>query len=192
MKDETHPLRDKLERALGGRPLQIVPQREGLVRAAVLVPLCLKDGRCHVLLIRRCQDLAHHGGEVSFPGGRVAPEDPSLEETALREACEEVGLRPQDVVVVGRLDDLVTRSRFLVTPFVGVIPYPYPFRPDGKEAEELFFLPMDYFRPERAHVEVGEEGAPIYVYHCGVCTVWGATARILRGLVELVSCGCGP
>jgi len=188
-------LRDKLRKVLDRRPLRVIPQREDLARAAVLVPLCIKDGRCHVILIRRASNLPHHAGEISFPGGRVEPQDPSLEETALREACEEVGLDPRDVEVVGRLDEIVTRSRFLITPFVGVIPYPYPLRPDGQEATEVLLLPMEYFHVDRAKVEIWQEGERlerVYFYHCGPWTVWGATAKILKGLFEIVSCGRGP
>src|SRR5512147_1452782 len=93
--------------------------------AAVLVPLLPVDGVLHVLFTRRAASLPHHQGQVAFPGGTMHPEDADLEATALREADEEVGLRPADVQLLGRLDDIETLgSRFRITPVVGVTPHP--------------------------------------------------------------------
>jgi len=94
--------------------------------AAVLVPLLLLDGEPHLLYIRRAHDLPHHRGQIAFPGGRHQAEDPTLEATALREASEEIGLAPGDVRLLGALDDTETMgSRFVITPFVAIVPYPY-------------------------------------------------------------------
>lgn len=188
-------LKVKLQQALKGRSPLELPHRRGLRRAGVLVPLCLKDGRCHILFIRRAEGLPQHAGEMSFPGGGADPQDGSIVETALREAAEEVGIRPEDVEVVGRLDDLVTRSSFLVTPIVGVIPYPYPFRLNKREATELVLLPVECFiKGDNLREEIWTEGdgtERVYFYRCGPYTIWGATAKILRHLLGLVSCEHG-
>ncbi|RLA86341.1 MAG: CoA pyrophosphatase [Deltaproteobacteria bacterium] len=178
-------LKKKLRRALFGYGTQRVA-RKGLRRAAVLVPLLLKEGSLHVLLIKRSAGLPQHAGEIAFPGGRVEPRDASPRETALREAFEEVGLDPRDVEIVGRLNEVVTRTRFLVTPFVGIVPYPYPFRADGREAERLLLLPLECFGREKA-TERPWGGQKVLFYHLGPHTVWGATAQILTELVELLT-----
>ncbi len=178
-------LKEKLRRALLGHGTRRVAQG-GLRRAAVLVPLLLKEGSLHVLLIKRSEGLPQHAGEIAFPGGRVEDRDASLRETALREASEEVGLDPRDVEIVGRLNEVVTRTRFLVTPFVGMVPYPYPFRADGREAECLILLPLECFGREKA-TERSWGGQKVLFYHVGPHTVWGATAHILTELVELLT-----
>ncbi len=92
----------------------------GRVRAAVLVPIFDRDGELYVLFIRRSIRVATHQGQVAFPGGRAEPEDPDIMTTALREAQEEVGLRPETVEVLGRLTTSVTlTSNYLVTPSSG-------------------------------------------------------------------------
>ena len=97
-------------------------------RAAVLVPLFEKDASCHLLFTMRSHQVRHHRGQISFPGGAFDEEDADLQRTALREAFEEIGLREREVQVLGILDDIITTSEFIVTPFVGVFPYPYLFK----------------------------------------------------------------
>jgi len=109
------------------------PSDSALVLAAVMVLIYLKDGLYCILLNKRTDLVEHHKGEMSFPGGRKDEEDRTLLETALRETHEEMGVRPQDVEVLGRLNDTPTSSGFLITPFVGTIPYPYEFSPSDEE-----------------------------------------------------------
>ena len=111
--------------------------------AAVLVPLLEVEGALHVLFTRRAASLPHHQGQVAFPGGSRDAGDADAEATALREAHEEIGLRPADVRVLGRLDDIETvASRFLITPVVGVVPHPYPWRPCAREVDTIFTVPL--------------------------------------------------
>ncbi|MGO9566236.1 MAG: NUDIX hydrolase [Desulfomonilaceae bacterium] len=164
---------------------------EGMVTAAVLVPLFTKNGQRHVLLTKRSDFVEHHRGEISFPGGKLDLADPDVLACALREMAEEVGVDPQDVRVMGELDDFYTvATGFLVVPFVGVIPYPYDFRPSAREIAGLLTVPLEvFFDPARRTEDTWiVKGEPIEVisYRWQGHNIWGATARILKHLTELV------
>lgn len=135
--------------------------------------------------------VSYHKGEISFPGGAVHKSDSSLLETALRESEEEIGLKPEDVYVLGELDDLITRySNFLVTPFVGAIRPGYSFVPSSFETAEILEIPVrslleeDCLR-EEARVRLGGEIVRQYVYTYGSHSIIGATARMLRQFLEI-------
>jgi 8-oxo-dGTP pyrophosphatase MutT (NUDIX family) len=162
-----------------------------LVPSAVLIPLLYKDGELHVLLTERTEQVALHKGQVCFPGGTSQVEDDSLLETALREAWEETGLRPEDVELIGEIDDNVVASTgYVITPFVGFIPYPYAFHPNEQETKDIFCVPLAVLRnPERFRYE--ERAIGEYYYSGPVCdydghVIWGATARMLKHLVDLL------
>ena len=159
-------------------------------RAAVLIPLFEKGGEVHILFTRRTQQVPHHKGQISFPGGRWDEGDESLLATALRESSEELGITPRDVRVLGELDDICTVSDFCVSPFVGVIPYPYPFRVNPREIDEIIEVPFSALRDERSFSEGvrrrdGIE-SPVYFYRHLHHLIWGATARILKQFLELL------
>lgn len=171
------------------------PRREtgALRRAAVLVPLYESDGEVHLLLTRRTETVEHHKGQISFPGG-AADGDEDLRQTALRETFEEVGIPADHVELLGQLPDVeVTVSGFRVTPYVGVIPHPYPLRPSADEIEETVGVPLAIFRdPSNLRVELRErDGRRYEVYHYthGAYDVWGATALIIKHLVDLLDRG---
>ena len=88
--------------------------------------------------------MPEHSGQVAFPGGRADPEDTDPEQTALREAYEEIGLRPSDVHLLGRLQDYLTITNYQVTPVVGVIPWPYDLHPAEEEVSRVFAIPLDW------------------------------------------------
>jgi 8-oxo-dGTP pyrophosphatase MutT (NUDIX family) len=165
-------------------------QDDRLKQAAVLIPVFKKDGAYHLLFTRRTDRVEHHKGQISFPGGRQDPEDADLLDTALREAEEELGIRREDVRILGELDDICTVSDFCVAPFVGLIPYPYPFRPNPHEIEEMIEVPLAVLLdPERSRREFREHGGltwPVYFYEHGGHTIWGATASILKQLLDLL------
>ena len=120
-------VKQELEAVLRSRQRRTVSD-PSLTCAAVLVPLLVRDGEWCVLVTRRTQHVGHHKGQMSFPGGACDAADAHLEATALRETYEEIGIPPEAVEVLGLLDDLPTITDFVITPFVGVIPYPFPYR----------------------------------------------------------------
>jgi len=162
----------------------------GMTRAAVLIPLFKKNGEYHILFTRRTDKVEHHKGQISFPGGRKDEADKDLLATALREAEEEMGIRREDVQVLGELDDICTVTHFCVSPFVGVIPYPYPFRVSPREIEEVIEVPLAVlFEKSNLRKEFRElQGKrwPVYYYQYDRHTIWGATASILKQLLDLL------
>lgn len=187
---------DLLRRAMEApsRRLEVPPP--GLRPAAVLVPVeAAPDGE-RVVFTRRTDQVEYHKGQISFPGGAVDPGDRDRVETALRESLEEIGLRPQDVEVLGMLDDLpVTRSGFCITPVVGLIGrYPYPFEPNPREVAEILEVPLSWLLdPEHMRVravsdELGRTFTDfLFDWHGHL--IWGATGRILKGLIDRIRAG---
>ena len=160
--------------------------------AAVLLLLYEKDGEPYILLTRRTDYVEHHKGETSFPGGAFDAEDGDLLTTALRETEEEIGVRAQDVEVLGRLDDIVTITDFLVSPFVGVLPSAdYPFVANAHEVAELVEVPlrhlMDKRNLARTTQSFRDRVVPILTYSYGDHRIWGATARILKDFLDHLS-----
>jgi 8-oxo-dGTP pyrophosphatase MutT (NUDIX family) len=161
-----------------------------LIRAAVLLPLFCKDGLYHCLFTRRTDKVKRHKGEISFPGGIYDQSDKDLKATALREAQEEIGVNPQDVQLLGGLDEVMTMTDFVVSPFVGLIPFPYPFVLSSEEIAEIIILPLSGFLKQGVLTEEDwtyQDGtAKVYTYHCGRHVIWGATAKILRQFLSLI------
>lgn len=162
---------------------------DGGTPAAVLLLLYEREGRPYILLTRRTHEVEHHKGETSFPGGACDPEDDDLLTTALRETEEEIGVRPKDVEVLGQLDDIVTITGFMVSPFVGVLLSPsYPFVVNVSEVAELVEVPLEYLMDERnlsrSVRELRGRLFPILTYNYGDHRIWGATARILKNFFD--------
>jgi 8-oxo-dGTP pyrophosphatase MutT (NUDIX family) len=159
--------------------------------AAVLVPLVTHIGGLTVLLTERTQHLADHPGQVAFPGGRVEPGDSDPVHTALREAEEEVGLPPDHVSVIGRLDTYVTGTGYEITPVVGLVRVPYPVRPDPHEVADVFEVPLAFVLNPRNHErrsrEVKGRTRNYYVLPFPGRYIWGATAGMLVNLAEVLS-----
>ena len=164
-------------------------ENHSMVPAAVLLTLYPVNGEMRVVLQKRSQQVEHHKGEISFPGGMVDPDDESRLYTALREAHEEMGIDPRDVQVIGRLDDTPTISDFMISTFVGVIPPRYEFSPAKAEVAEVLEIPLSHLRdPESCRYETRlSDGKPVtmrtFVYNGHV--VFGATARILDQFLKL-------
>jgi len=165
-------------------PLEPGPLR----RAAVLIPLFVRDGQLWVLFTRRTETVEHHRGQISFPGGGEEPDDASLEETALRETEEEIGLARADAIILGSLSPIATVTNFYVEPFVAAIPQPYVFRLQPAEIAEILEVPvralLDPAILEKRKLPGREE--PVFFYHHGSNVIWGATARMLAEFLEAI------
>lgn len=162
--------------------------------AAVLIPLLRSSGEWLALLTRRNSGLPEHSGQVSFPGGRVDPTDRSIEDTALREAYEEVGLHPQDVHIIGRLREYRTITNYLVTPIVGILPWPYPLKPAVDEVSRVFTIPLAWMADSRNHEERQRElpspfgpAKVIFFQPYDGEVLWGASARIMLDLLSALT-----
>jgi len=189
MRDFEEKFITELRNILSTRERQVI-EHPSFAHAAVLVPLFKKGKVCHLLFTKRTDQVKHHKGEISFPGGMVDEADSELEKTALREAFEELGLKESDVRIIGVLDDIVTVTQFIVTPIVGIFPYPYPFKLSEVEIAELIEVPLSSLLEkerfaEREIVRGGQQEI-VYSYQCGEHVIWGATARILKQLLDLI------
>jgi 8-oxo-dGTP pyrophosphatase MutT (NUDIX family) len=159
----------------------------GRTDAAVLVPLFVRDGAVHVVFTRRRHDLRRHAGEISFPGGREDPEDADLTATALREACEEIGLDPAGVELVGALQPTPTiATGYAVYPFVGLIEPGLEWTLSAREVAQVLELGLDDLRDGYRRERLERRGMPVRtdVYVVDDHLIWGATARILGDLLE--------
>ncbi|MWV63341.1 NUDIX domain-containing protein [Halorubrum sp. JWXQ-INN 858] len=159
--------------------------------AAVLAPVIERGGDAYLLFTKRAEHLGRHPGQMSFPGGGREVIDRTLNETALREADEEVGLRADEVDVVGRIDDIRTSSEYAVRPFVAVAP-DREYVPDESEVAEIVVLPVaglidpaNYESERRDHPQYGDHR--IHFFHVDGYTVWGATGRMVVQLLELTT-----
>ncbi len=161
--------------------------------AAVLVPVIRREQGLTVLFTRRTAHLHDHAGQISFPGGRAEPGDPSLEMTALREAEEEIGLPPESVEVLGSLHEYVTVTGYRVTPVVGLVGTPFEPRLDAFEVAEVFEVPLAFFLDPGNHQRnsVIWEGGERHYYALpfGRHYIWGATAGMLMNLYQHLSAG---
>lgn len=173
-----------------------VPQRlasDGLTPAAVLVLLAGSADDPRIVLTVRTSHVEHHKGQISFPGGAVHPADADLVMTALRETEEEIGVAPEDVDLLGQLDDLVTISDFLVTPFVGRLlrPLPYAYVTNPLEVAEVIEPPLSELLAPGTLVweNLGTEQAPRRspAYHWRGYRIWGATGRMLHDFLSLLA-----
>lgn len=182
-------MKEKLRQTLSSRVKSRIYDKDK-TEAAVLLPIFLKDGKYHILFTQRSNQVHHHKGQISFPGGGRHESDLSLRETALRETLEEIGLEPKDVDILGELDDAVTAtSGFVVSTFVGFIPYPYKFKVSDYEIDEIFDLPIEdlIYKAEFEHdrYAVGDKPFVAYSYKCQGWVIWGATAGILHQFLEI-------
>ena len=161
-----------------------LPGREGeLTPAAVLVPLVNRPQGLTVLLTQRSADLPDHAGQISFPGGRVEPDDPDIEHAALRETEEEIGLTRERVGILGRLANYETVTGYRVTPVVGWVEPPFVLEPDPVEVADVFEVPLTFLLEpsnQQRHFRLqGERRRDYYAIPFGERYIWGATAAML-------------
>jgi 8-oxo-dGTP pyrophosphatase MutT (NUDIX family) len=177
-------LREVLLRPEEAKDMQAVG---GRVDAAVLVPLYLDSGSLHAVFTKRRDDLSHHAGEISFPGGRQDFAEEDLRVTALREAEEEIGLPPKEVELVGALPPVGTFvTNYKIHPFVGVIKPGHDWTPQPTEVETILELSLPDLIAGHEMKRLVRKGVPFKTptYTVGDSLIWGATARIVQHLLE--------
>jgi 8-oxo-dGTP pyrophosphatase MutT (NUDIX family) len=174
------------------------PGREHLEQvrpAAVLMPLWDDGKRVQVVFTKRTETLPSHAGQISFPGGMVDPEDPDHKTTALRETHEEVGVPPQEVELITRLDQVVTVTGFLVTPYLGLMNPAARFKPNPVEVERVVLVPMARLLEKKNYqtVDMTWEGMPLrqIALYQDQDMIWGATMRILLNFLDAVGPAAG-
>ncbi len=187
MREETRAL---IESRLKSRPAKPVDDPV-LVPASVLIPVFEHDSSTNLLFTRRSGGLNKHAGEVSFPGGRQDPTDPSQLATALRETDEELGIAAGLVSVLGDLDEITTVTNYRVHPFVGVIPWPVELRPSAGEVSTVFYVSVEELMDPRVytlHRSHQWKGRPYPVHQFKVRgeNIWGATGKILAQFLHVI------
>ncbi len=168
-----------------------LPGREGTpTPAAVLVPLVNRPPGLQVLLTQRSAALPDHPGQISFPGGRVEPEDPTLAATALREATEEVGLPSSQVAILGHLPEYETVTGYRVTPIIGWVEPPFALTPDPIEVADVFEVPLAFLldpaNQQRHFRMIGTRRRDYWAIPYGERYIWGATAAMLLMLDRML------
>ena len=162
-----------------------------LKEASVLIPLFSRAGVPQILFTKRTESLRNHAGQISFPGGARDESDSTPLHAALRETQEEVGIPAAQVAVLGLLDEIPTITQFRVLPFVGVIPSDFAYVANPGEIEEIIEVPIAHLlKPEVHRMQmwaVSGREREIHFYDYGHHVIWGATARMLRNLLQIVS-----
>ena len=173
------------------KPSALFPEER--MCASVLIPIFESGSGPRILLTKRTNKVKYHKGEVSFPGGMYEEKDGDTLETAIRECSEEIGVRGSDITIVGRLDDMSTFTGFVITPYVGLIPFPYDFKLNPDEVAYLIYLPMSHLLNCEPHMETysSRGGSAPALYYEGE-RIWGATCRILLQLRKIVEDGTAP
>jgi 8-oxo-dGTP pyrophosphatase MutT (NUDIX family) len=161
--------------------------REGCRPAAVLAPFVRVDDAWHLLFTKRTEDLEHHKGQVSFPGGSLEEFEP-VEAAALRETFEEIGIPAHAVTVLGYLNDIWTPSGYIITPVAGIIHSLDHLAVNPGEVSRVFTVPLSYFlidsNAEVRNISLHGITRKVHFYEHDGETIWGATAMILRDLVD--------
>jgi 8-oxo-dGTP pyrophosphatase MutT (NUDIX family) len=189
-------LSQAIRNILSNRCPKSIPPESGTLRrhAAVLVPLlCPPEAEgWSVVFTKRTHKVAHHKGQISFPGGAVEAHDASPLEAMLRESEEEIGLKAEALDILGRLDEAATMaSNFIIHPFVGVVPSDYEFEINPYEVLNILTVPLRVFQGSTGESHVSEvlyQGktywSPVYAF--GGEVIWGATARVMENFMAVV------
>jgi 8-oxo-dGTP pyrophosphatase MutT (NUDIX family) len=178
----------RLRALLARQPADEIDPGE-LRRACVLIPLLKVDEEWGILFSHRSPDLPVHSGQISFPGGSAEPGE-QLERAALREAEEEVGIPPAAVDLIGRMDDVITRTGFVVAPFVGVVERRIDYVLQQSEVTHVYEVPLavllDRHNPEIRHLRWRDTTYPSYFFKHPPIEIWGLTAMMLKRFLDVV------
>ncbi len=178
----------KISTALRSRAFNDIPGSH-YKPAAVLMPVQERQDGDHIVLTKRADHLSRHRGQIAFPGGRVDASDAGDLEAALRESQEEIGLDPAQVKVLGRMDQVMAAYGYVVTPFVGMVPPDYEFRPNPAETAAVFSVPIDVLL-EPKNVSLADHGwsngATVYHFQYKQWDIWGATANMIVQFLDVV------
>lgn len=178
---------------LSREPKRILTGKTSFRHAGVLIPLVRKNGAMAVLLTKRTDNVEHHKGQISFPGGAVDAADATCEETALRETQEEIGLAREQIDILGQIDDTLTVvSSFIIHPYVGLVNSVGGLRMNPAEVERILEVPLSVFHPYLSAVTKRTfpyEGKPFQApgYEYRGEFIWGATARIMDNLMHILA-----
>lgn len=174
-----------------GQGRATLPCDPALTPAAVLIPLIEQPNAITILLTIRTQHLHHHPGQISFPGGRVEPEDPDAVGAALREVQEELGIPPTYVEVIGCLDSYPTVTGFTITPVVGLVKPGFELKLDPFEVAQVFEIPLglalDISNYQRRRISSGGKQRCYYLLPYENHQIWGVTAGILVNFAKKMS-----
>lgn len=163
-----------------------------LRRAAVMIPMLVFDQQWHILLTKRSESLVEHRGQVAFPGGAQETQDDDLQQTALREMQEEIGVQPHDVRIFGHLGDMPIITGYLVRTFVGEIPWPYPLEISNDEVQSAFIVPLMWLADPKNLKAVyrsyaGREFQVDLFDHYDGYQLWGASAEMTLALLSALN-----
>lgn len=182
-------LPQKIKDLLNSRRLKSISNNGRYKESAVLVPIRLDQSGAKIVFTQRTNELPHHRGQISFPGGKVDPIDKNLEETVFREVEEEIGIKRHAIQLLGRLDDELTiASNFLIHPFVGFLMEAH-YRPNQEEVQRIIEVPLLFLlNQEPSERDIEYEGGMIrsscYIHEGTI--IWGATFRILNKFLALL------
>lgn len=182
-------MKQRLRQALSQRQKRHIVDAS-LVPSAVLLPIYYNQGQYCILFIKRTGKVQEHKGQISFPGGACQDGDGTLVNTALRECAEEIGVMADRVEILGELDDTsIQSSGYIISPFVAIIPWPYPLKLDQWETAEIIEVPisalLDKSSLRQETENIDGETVTSYFYHYQGRVIWGATARILSQFLDI-------
>ena len=156
-----------------------------LWNSAVCLLLYPKDGDYCILFNKRTELVEFNKGDICFPGGAQDPEDSHLTDITKREVFEEMGIKVEDITLIGDLSETRTRAGFRIHPFVGTIPYPYEFNPSTDEVAEVLEVPIKLLlNPENYEDKEEEFQSRVYFFNNHI--IWGATARMLKQFLDII------
>lgn len=185
---------ESVRAALGSYETEFIDD-ESLMPSAVLIPIIEGTAGPSILFTVRTSRVEHHKGEVSFPGGARDPGDESIQYTAIRETHEEVGIEPDKIEVLGRLNDHQTRTGYHITPFVGIVRPVAGYDHDRFEVNEVFEVAFadlwETYLKGRQPFTYGQNSIMAYEFHQGGYRIWGATAGILAEFFDVLRAAAG-